>query len=77
MHDFFQSVEAQTKVIQWIQQYLPASDQIIMGNIQHLIKASETVGYVGIVMLIWSATLVFAGFAQNLNLAWEEAQSRE
>lgn len=73
---FLQSVEAQTKVIQWIQQYLPASDQIIMGNIQHLIKASETVGYVGIVMLIWSATLVFAGFAQNLNLAWEEAQSR-
>ena len=73
---FIQSTEAQTQLLQWVQDYLPSSEQIIMANIQHLIKASETVGYVGTIMLIWSATLVFAGFAQNINMAWTAASTR-
>lgn len=73
---FIQSTEAQTQLLQWVKDYLPSSEQIIMANIKHLIKASETVGYVGTIMLIWSATLVFAGFAQNINMAWTAAGTR-
>ncbi len=73
---FIQSVEAQTQILQWANDYLPGSQQIVMANIQHLIKASETVGYVGTIILLWSATLVFAGFAQNINMAWPTANSR-
>ena len=73
---FIQSVEAQTQILQWAKDYLPGSQQIVMANIQHLIKASETVGYVGTIILLWSATLVFAGFAQNINMAWPTATSR-
>lgn len=73
---FIQSVEAQTQILQWANDYLPGSQQIVMANIQHLIKASETVGYVGTIILLWSATLVFAGFAQNINMAWPAANSR-
>lgn len=73
---FIQSVEAQTQILQWANDYLPGSQQIVMANIQHLIKASETVGYVGTIILLWSATLVFAGFAQNINMAWTTAGSR-
>ncbi|MBQ3643639.1 MAG: YihY/virulence factor BrkB family protein [Candidatus Riflebacteria bacterium] len=73
---FIQSVEAQTQILQWANDYLPGSQQIVMANIQHLIKASETVGYVGTIILLWSATLVFAGFAQNINMAWTTASSR-
>ncbi len=73
---FIQSVEAQSQILQWAKDYLPGSQQIVMANIQHLIKASETVGYVGTIILLWSATLVFAGFAQNINMAWTTASSR-
>ena len=73
---FIQSVEAQSQILQWAKDYLPGSEQIVMANIQHLIKASETVGYVGTAILLWSATLVFAGFAQNINMAWTAATSR-
>ncbi len=73
---FIQSVEAQNQILQWAKDFLPSSEQIVMANIQHLIKASETVGYVGTAILIWSATLVFAGFAQNINMAWTAANSR-
>ncbi len=73
---FIQSVEAQNQILQWAKDFLPGSEQIVMANIQHLIKASETVGYVGTAILIWSATLVFAGFAQNINMAWTAATSR-
>lgn len=73
---FIQSVEVQNQILQWARDYMPASEQLIMANIQHLIKASETVGYVGTIMLLWSATLVFAGFAQNINMAWTAANSR-
>lgn len=73
---FIQSAEAQNQLLLWVKEYLPSSDTIVMANIQHLIRASETVGYVGTVMLIWSATLIFAGFAQNLNMAWTTAKSR-
>ena len=73
---FIQSVEAQSQILQWAKDYLPGSEEIVMANIQHLIKASETVGYVGTAILLWSATLVFAGFAQNINMAWTAATSR-
>ncbi len=73
---FIQSVEAQNQILLWAKDYLPGSEQIVMANIQHLIKASETVGYVGTIILLWSATLVFAGFAQNINMAWTTANSR-
>ena len=73
---FIQSSEAQNQLLQWIKEYFPSSDGIVVANIKHLIRASETVGYVGTIMLIWSATLVFAGFAQNLNMAWTKAESR-
>lgn len=73
---FIQSAEVQTQILQWAKDFLPSSEQIVMANIQHLIKASETVGYVGTIILLWSATLVFAGFAQNINMAWTAANSR-
>ena len=73
---FIQSPEVQNQILQWTKDFVPGSEQIVMANIQHLIKASETVGYVGTAILLWSATLVFAGFAQNINMAWPPATSR-
>lgn len=73
---FLQSAEVQGQILKFADDYMPGSQTLVVGNIQHLIKASGTVGMLGTVMLLWSATLVFAGFAQNINMAWTTAQSR-
>lgn len=73
---FLQSVEVQGQILKFVEEYLPGSESIVLGNIQHLINASGTVGLVGTIVLLWSATLVFAGFAQNINMAWTSAESR-
>jgi membrane protein len=73
---FLQSVEVQTQILKFAEEYMPGSESLVAGNIQHMIKASGAVGLVGTVMLLWSATLVFAGFAQNINSAWTAAESR-
>lgn len=73
---FLQSAEVQGQILKFAEEYMPGSQTLVVGNIQHLIKASSTVGTVGTLMLLWSATLVFAGFAQNINTAWTTAASR-
>lgn len=73
---FLQSAEVQGQILKFVEEYLPGSETIVMGNIQHLINASGAVGLVGTIVLLWSATLVFAGFAQNINSAWTSAESR-
>ncbi len=73
---FLQSAEVQGQILKFVEEYLPGSETIVVGNIQHLINASGAVGLAGTAVLLWSATLVFAGFAQNINMAWTSAESR-
>lgn len=73
---FLQSIEVQGQILKFAEEYLPGSETIVLGNIQHLINASGAVGLAGTAVLLWSATLVFAGFAQNINMAWTTAESR-
>jgi membrane protein len=73
---FLQSAEVQSQIIKFADEYMPGSQALVEGNIHHLIKSSGAVGVLGTVMLLWSATLVFAGFAQNINMAWTAAESR-
>ncbi|EKD83192.1 MAG: hypothetical protein ACD_39C00829G0001 [uncultured bacterium] len=73
---FLQSIEVQSQILKFAEEYMPGSESLVAGNIQHLIRASGAVGLLGTAMLLWSATLVFAGFAQNINAAWTAAESR-
>ncbi len=73
---FLKSVEVQTQILKFAENYLPGSEDIVRGNIRHLINSSGAVGLMGTVVLLWSATLVFAGFSHNINLAWTNARSR-
>ena len=73
---FLQSNEVQMNIINKAEDLMPGLQQLVMPNLQQLIKASETVGFVSTVVLLYSATLFFASFAQNINIAWEEAESR-
>ncbi|MGM0599428.1 MAG: YihY/virulence factor BrkB family protein [Candidatus Rifleibacteriota bacterium] len=73
---FLKSPEVQAQILKFADSYLPGSEGMVQANITHLIQASGTVGILGTIVLLWSATLVFAGFSQNINLAWTHAESR-
>lgn len=74
-------VEVQEHILKFVRVYFPNSreiinETIIMENIKNLSDKSGTVSVVGTVMLLWTATLVLAGLAQNINLAWTSAVCR-
>lgn len=73
---FLKSVEVQGQILKFAENYLPGSEALVNANIQNLIHSSGAVGIMGTIVLLWSATLVFAGFSQNINLAWTNAKSR-
>lgn len=75
---FLQSGEIQNLIFKLASEYMPgpSAEALLIGNLQHLVKASSTVGIIGTIMVLWSATLVFAGFAQNINMAWSSAPIR-
>ncbi len=73
---FLQSAEVQEQILKFVQDNLPGSEDLVKGNIRHLIHSSGTVGIAGTVVLLWAATLVFAGFSQNINLAWTNSKTR-
>lgn len=73
---FLKSAEVQAQILKFAENYMPGSEDLVRANILHLISSSGAMGIMGTVVLLWSATLVFAGFSQNINLAWTNATSR-
>ncbi len=74
-------VEVQTQILDFVKVYFPNSreiinEEIIMENIKNLSGSSGTVSLIGSIMLLWSATLVLAGFSQNINQAWTSSKCR-
>lgn len=74
-------IEVQGQIFNFVRVYFPNSreiinEKIIMENIKNLSDSSGTVSLVGSIMLLWSGTLVLAGFAQNINQAWTSARCR-
>lgn len=73
---FLKSAEVQAQILNFAENYMPGSEDLVRANIRHLIYSSGAMGVMGTIVLLWSATLVFAGFSQNINLAWTNAKSR-
>ncbi|HOY66059.1 MAG TPA: YihY/virulence factor BrkB family protein [Candidatus Ozemobacteraceae bacterium] len=71
-----QSNELQAQVLAYCDQFFPGSRTIVSENIRQVIELRGTVGLVGMAVLLWSATGVFAGIAQNINQAWKDAPAR-
>lgn len=71
-----QSNELQAQVLTYCDQFLPGSRNIVSENIKQVIELRGTVGVLGMVVLLWSATGVFAGISQNINQAWKDAPTR-
>lgn len=61
---------------QLVQEAIPVSNQLITENLRQVLDVRGTVGFIGLVTLLWSASGFFTNLAYNINLAWQEAPRR-
>jgi membrane protein len=71
---FMDSAEMYKTVTQLTQQAIPISTRMINENLQDVLDKRETIGIIGLVTLLWSASGVFTNLAYNINLAWPRAR---
>jgi membrane protein len=72
-----ESREAQDQVLQVVLNYVPSTSRtLIRENINQVLQARGSMGAVGVVGLLWSATGVFNGLMRNLSRAWPKAGAR-
>lgn len=73
---FLDDQQAFQSVIQIFQSAIPNSSALIEENLQQVLQARGTVGIIGLLTLLWSASGFFSGLAHNINLAWSNAPKR-
>jgi membrane protein len=73
---FLEREQASQQVVEFVVQGIPISRELIERNVKQVLDLRGTVGVVGLVGLLWSATGVFSVLAHNVNRAWSEAESR-
>lgn len=73
---FLESEQAYNQALTLFKQGIPISQQLIEKNLQTVLDARGTIGLVGLIGLVWSASGVFSGLAYNINLAWPQSVER-
>jgi membrane protein len=73
---FLNSQQVYQSVTQFVQQAIPVSNQMITENLRQVLAIRGTVGLIGLLTLLWSASGVFTNLAYNINLAWPGAPRR-
>ncbi|MEJ2207849.1 MAG: YihY/virulence factor BrkB family protein [Anaerolineae bacterium] len=68
--------QAMTEVINLIRRAIPISPGLIRDNVQQVLDARGTVGVIGAVGTLWSATGFFSILSTNINRAWPGAEPR-
>jgi membrane protein len=71
-----QDSQAQQQTINFIRDAVPVSQQLLEQNIDRVLDLRGTVGIIGLVSLLWSASGAFTILSQNINRAWEGAETR-
>jgi membrane protein len=73
---FLGGEQAYRETVDFVTQAIPISRRLIEQNIGQVVDLRRTVGLVGLIGLLWSATGAFTVLARNVNRAWSEAESR-
>jgi membrane protein len=64
------------QVMGLIGQAIPISPDLIRGNVEQVLRVRGTVGLIGAVGTLWSATGFFSILSGNINRAWPQAERR-
>jgi membrane protein len=67
--------QVQQQVLTVVTDSLPTAKDLVEKNIEHMLEIRGTVGLVGTIGLLWSATAVFNALTHNINRAWRNAGS--
>lgn len=73
---FLQEEAVQQQILEFVATFLPASQDLVRGNIEQVLLLRGPLQIVGTIGLLWSATAVFNGLAHGINRAWHTAQQR-
>jgi membrane protein len=66
----------QGEVFRFVEEAFPASDELIRNNVEQVMAARGSVGLIGFITLLWSASGAFSVLAAHINQAWEAADER-
>jgi membrane protein len=73
---FLDSQQVYQSVANIVQETFPVSPTLINDNIRDVLDVRGTIGLLGLVTLLWSASGVFTNLAYHINLAWRGALPR-
>jgi membrane protein len=73
---FLEREEVYQRVQEFIVQAFPASQTLILENIDTVLTLRGTVGTVGLIGLVWSATGLFSNLIFSINRAWPHTRPR-
>jgi YihY family inner membrane protein len=65
------------EVINMVNRAIPVGYTLIDQNLQSVLSQRGTIGIIGLVTLLWSASGMFTMLAHNINLAWSDARRRK
>ncbi len=66
----------QERLLAYVSDTLPASQQLVKENVERVIELRGTIGLLGLIGLLWSASGFFNTLAHNVNRAWPDADER-
>lgn len=66
----------QQTVLDAVEQFLPAAQQLVKANIEQALNIRGTVQIVGTIGLLWAASGVFNALGHSINRAWHTAEAR-
>lgn len=68
--------DVEHRVLQITGQLFPGSGSLVVGNIEAALESRQTFGIISLLLLLWSASAVFAIIRHSLNRAWNVEKER-
>ncbi len=73
---FLDSEQAQQAALAGVRVYMPTAVDFVQRNIERVLELRGTIGVVGVLAFIWSASGVFGGLSRAINWAWDVERPR-
>jgi membrane protein len=73
---FLESEDVQREIINMIRLTVPVDPELVVANMQEVLQERGSVGFIGLVSLIWSATGALTSLTRSIDRAWPIARPR-
>ncbi len=73
---FIESGDVQSQLTNFATRYLPGSEELIVVNLDALVRLRGAIGIFALLGLLWSGTAVFGALSRAVNRAWDVHRDR-